>query len=91
MPAASDGARATTPTEQELQKLLARRLNVSPDAVPLDADLLEELPLDSFEVVAVIVEIEDAFPPVRIAESDADELRTLHDVAAYIDRQLGAP
>jgi acyl carrier protein len=85
-PASRDGGPGPTATERRLQEIAAQRLKVRPEEVPLDQDLLEELPLDSLDVAAVIAEVDDEFAPVRVAESPG-ELRTLRDVAAYIDRE----
>lgn len=81
---------ALTHTEQKLQAIAASRLQVTPEEVPLDQSLLDDLGLDSFDVVAVILEIEQAFAPVSLADKSAQELRTLREVAAYVDRQLAA-
>lgn len=80
---------ATTPTEQKLQAIVAPKLKVPPEQVPLDQSLFEDLSLDSFDMMAVILEIEETFAPVTIADKSAEELMTLHEVAVYIDRELG--
>jgi acyl carrier protein len=78
-----------TPTERKLQAIVAPKLRVSPEQVPLDKSLLEDLNLDSFDLMTVILEIEEAFAPVTISDKSAEELLTLRDLAAYIDRELG--
>ena len=78
-----------TPTEEKLQAIVAEKLQVAPEQVPLDQSLLDELGLDSFDVMAVILEIEAVFAPVTVSDKSAEELRTLRDVAAYIDREIG--
>lgn len=80
---------ATTPTEQKLQAIVAPKLKVPPEQVPLDQSLFEDLSLDSFDMMAVILEIEETFAPVTIADKSAEELMTLREVAVYIDRELG--
>jgi acyl carrier protein len=77
----------TTPTELKLQAIVAPRLKLLPEQVPLDQSLVEELSLDSFDVMEVILEIEETFAPVSIADKSAEELMTLRDVAQYIDSQ----
>ena len=77
-----------TPTEQKLQTIVAHKLRVSPVQVALDQSLLDELGLDSFDLIEIILEIEEAFPPVELSDKSANELTTLHEVAAYIDEQL---
>lgn len=81
-------SQAQTATERALQAIVAAKLQVKPDQVSLDQSLVEDLGLDSFDVVTVIVEIEQRFPPVTLSEKSADHLRTLRDVAAYIDHAM---
>ena len=78
----------TTPTEQKLQAIVAPRLKLLPEQVALDQSLVEDLSLDSFDVMEVILEIEETFAPVSIADKSAEELMTLRDVAHYIDSEL---
>jgi acyl carrier protein len=77
-----------TPTELKLQRLVAARLKVEPERVPLDQSLTDDLGLDSFDVMGVILEIEEAFSPATLSDEAAQELKTLRQVAAYLDRQL---
>jgi len=79
----------TTPTEQKLQAIVAPRLKLLPEQVALDQSLVEDLSLDSFDVMEVILEIEETFAPVSIADKSAGELMTLRQVAQYIDSELG--
>ncbi|PYV11114.1 MAG: hypothetical protein DMG23_05265 [Acidobacteria bacterium] len=81
---------ATTLTEQKLQAIVGRKLKIGPEGVPLNQSLLEGLGLDSIDAMAVILEIEQEFAPVTFSERAAEELKTLRDVASYIDRQMGA-
>jgi acyl carrier protein len=79
----------STPTEQKLQAIVAPRLKLLPEQVPLDQSLVEDLSLDSFDIMEVILEIEETFSPVSIADKSAEELMTLRDVAHHIDSELG--
>ncbi len=79
----------STPTEQKLQAIVAPRLKLLPEQVPLDQSLVEDLSLDSFDIMEVILEIEETFAPVSIADKSAEELMTLRDVAHHIDSELG--
>jgi acyl carrier protein len=81
---------ATTLTEQKLQAIVGRKLNIRAERVPLNQSLLEGLGLDSIDAMTVILEIEKEFAPLTFSEKAAEELRTLRDVASYIDRQQSA-
>jgi len=79
----------STPTEQKLQAIVAPKLKLLPEQVALDQSLVEDLSLDSFDIMEVILEIEETFAPVSIADKSAEELMTLRDVAHHIDSELG--
>jgi acyl carrier protein len=78
---------AATPTEQKLQAIIAKKLQVALEQVPLDQSLTEDLGLDSLDMMAVILEIEKVFAPISVLDKSAAELKTLSEVAAYIDRE----
>jgi acyl carrier protein len=75
-----------SPTEAILQEIVAAKLKIRADNVPLDESLLQDLGLDSFDLVEVVLEIELRFPSVSLMDKSADEFQTLRDVADYIDR-----
>ena len=79
-----------TPTELRLQIIAAEKLKIDSSKVPLDQSITDDLGLDSFDILAVILEIEQAFPPVTLSDEAAQNLKTLREVAAYIDEQLTA-
>ncbi|MGH9346821.1 MAG: acyl carrier protein [Vicinamibacterales bacterium] len=75
-----------TATERALRRIVASHLRVSPELVDLDQDLLEESGLDSVDVTTVLLEIEEAFAPLSLSDSEARRIRSLRELAAYIDR-----
>jgi len=77
-----------TPTEQKLQIIVSQKLRVAPGLIALDESLLDDLGLDSFDLIDIVLDIEEAFPPVELSDKSANELSTLQEVAAYIDAQL---
>lgn len=79
---------AITRTEQELQGIVARRLEIELFQVDLDANLLGDLGLDSFDLIGVVLEIETSFHPVSLGNKSAEEIKTLRELATYIDDEL---
>ena len=79
-----------TSTESKLQQIVAAKLKVDPAQVSLDQSFIEDIGLDSFDVMALILEIEEAFPSISLATDEAQALKTLRQVAAYIDKQATA-
>ncbi len=78
-----------TDTERQVRAIVARKLNMDPEQIPLGESLLEGLGLDSFSIMTLVLEIEESFPSVNLSDQAILELPTLSDVAAYIDRALG--
>jgi len=80
-----------TPTESKLQQIVAAKLKVKPEQVPLDKSFIEDIGLDSFDLMSIIIEIEEVFPHISLAADEAQALKTLKEVAAYIDHQKRLP
>ncbi len=77
-----------TATERKLQQIVAPKLRCAPEEVPLDKPLLKELELDSFDLMEVVLQIENAFSSVIISDRSAEELSTLREIATYIDTHM---
>jgi len=73
---------------RRLQEMIGPKIGFAPAEVPLDSDLMNELGLDSMDVVSVITEIEEVFAPVTLREQDAAKIKTLRQLAAYLTEQL---
>ncbi len=73
--------------EKKLQDMVAERIHVSADKIDLDQSLLEDMGLDSFEIVGLVMEIEEAYPGVSFEDQSAADIGTLREVAEDIRRQ----
>ena len=62
---------------------------VAPEALKPTANLVSDLNLDSIDRTELLVLAEDAFN-LKISDEDAFKMKTLGDVAAYIDKKLSA-
>jgi acyl carrier protein len=61
-----------------------------PAAVDPDADLRDELDLDSMDELTMITRVGERLG-VEIPEADYPQLRTLDDAVAYLAGRVGAP
>lgn len=80
----------TTVTEQQVMAIVARRLQVPPEKVPLDEPIMDGLGLDSFDAMEVVLEIEEAYEHITLTDASARDLTTLREVAEHIDRTAPA-
>ena len=72
---------------ERLRGLMAEQLGVEPGEMTPDANILEDLGADSLDVVEMVMAIEDAFD-IEIADDDAEAMRTVGDVEAYVAKRL---
>ena len=87
----SVGVNESTESVQALclrvRALIAEQLGVEPGEMRPDANILEDLGADSLDVVEMVMALEDAFD-IEIADEDAESMRTVGDVEAYLTKRL---
>ncbi len=69
--------------KEELKALIAQQLNVDPDRIGDDTDIVEDLGADSLDVVELLMTFEDQYG-VTIPDEDVLKLKTVEAAAAYI-------
>ena len=72
---------------EKLRGLMADQLGVERSEMRLDSDILEDLGADSLDVVEMVMAIEEAFD-LEIDDADAESMRTVGDVEAYVVKRL---
>ena len=69
---------------EKIKELLAKQLRIDIDTIADDSNIIEDLGADSLDVVEMLMAIEDD-PGVIISDDDAVRLKTVRDVADYIE------
>ncbi|MFR5864113.1 MAG: acyl carrier protein [Candidatus Woodwardiibium sp.] len=69
---------------EKIKELLAKQLRIDIDAIADDSNIIEDLGADSLDVVEMLMAIEDDLG-VIISDDDAVRLKTVRDVADYIE------
>ncbi|GEM_PF-184402 len=69
-----------------LKHIIVDKMNLKWDNVPSDASLVDDLGVDSLEMVEIVMEIEDEFG-VSIPDSKVGELNTIPALVAYLNEQ----
>jgi len=72
---------------EKLRALIADQLGVERSDMRSDSDILEDLGADSLDVVEMVMAIEEAFD-LEIDDADAEAMRTVGDVEAYVVKRL---
>lgn len=68
----------------ETKALLAKKLNLAEDKVTDETKIVEDLCFDSLDTVEMLMTLEEEFN-ITIKDEDAMKLKTLGDVAAYLE------
>ncbi len=73
---------------EQLKDLLVEQMSLNPDSITLDAELVNDLGLNSLEMADMVVICEDKFD-ITFAEEDLPGLMTIGDIVKYIDDKTG--
>ena len=72
-----------TNINQTVVAILADTVHRDPSEITPDCGLIEDLNLDSLEMVELAMELEDVFA-LPIPDEDVDKLKTVGDIQTYI-------
>jgi len=70
----------------QVEKILADKLNVDPQKIGLDSQLINDLGMDSFGSIEVVFELEEKFD-LKIPDQDIVQAKTVKDIIDYIAGQ----
>ena len=72
---------------EKIQKIISEELCVEQDRITLQADFLEDLEMDSLDVVEIIMILEDEFG-VEIPDDEIEGIKTVEDLVNYLANKL---
>ncbi len=70
----------------KVKELIVKQLAVAEDQVTPDAKFIEDLNADSLDIVELIMALEEEFNS-EIPDEEAENLKTVGDVIAYIENK----
>jgi acyl carrier protein len=68
--------------ETKVREIISEQLGVSADEVTPEASFIEDLGADSLDIVELVMALEEQY---GISDEDAEKIRTVKDVVAYIE------
>ena len=71
-----------------VMKVIVEHLGVYPDKVTPQASFIDDLGIDSLDVVELVMALEDEFG-VEIPDDEAEKIRTVQDAISYIGSAKG--
>ena len=72
---------------EKVREILCDQLEIDPDEVTLDTDLVKDLGADSLDLVDVVMSLEDEFDK-EIPDEDVEKIKTVGDIVSYIENSL---
>ena len=74
--------------EEKVRRLIAEKLGIKPEEVRPEAAFLEDLGVDSLDLVELIMTMEDEFG-ITIPDDEVEEIRTVQGAVDYIQTRSG--
>ena len=72
----------------KLKALIAEQLGVDEDTITLEATFVEDLGVDSLDLVELSMALEDEFGIEEMAEEDMANIKTVGDLVEYLGKHL---
>ncbi|QSE97461.1 acyl carrier protein [Fulvivirga lutea] len=70
-----------------ITKILVDKLGIAETEVTPDANFIKDLGIDSLDYAELVMEFEQTFN-IRIPDEDAEQLQTINQAVAYIDKKM---
>ncbi len=72
---------------EKVKEILCDQLDIDPDEVTLDSNLVDDFGADSLDLVDFVMTLEDEFDK-EIPDEDIDNIKTVGDIVSYIENSL---
>jgi acyl carrier protein len=70
----------------KVKDIIVEQLGVDPDKVKSEASFIDDLGADSLDIVELVMAMEEEFD-IEIPDEDAEKLKTVQDVASYLEKK----
>ena len=70
---------------EKVRDMLAKQLNLKPDTITLESDVVKDLWADSLDVVELLISLEDDYG-ISIPEDDIVNVKTVKDIVDMIEK-----
>lgn len=71
----------------QIKELLAKQLRLDVNTIEDETNIIEDLGADSIDIVEMLMALEENFG-ITVSDEEAINLRTIKDVADFIERKL---
>ena len=74
----------STEIPAKVKEVIVEQLGVDPEKVKPEASFIDDLGADSLDIVELVMAMEESFE-IEIPDEDAEKLKTVQDVADYLN------
>ena len=71
-------------TFEKIRALLAEQLDIDPEKIEMDSDIMTDFEADSLDVVDMVMTLEDEFG-VEVPDEQIENFHTVGDVVRYVE------
>ena len=72
--------------QEKIKYIIVEQLGVDPEKVKPEATFIDDLGADSLDIVELVMAMEEEFD-LEIPDEDAEKLKTVQDVASYLEKK----
>ena len=69
---------------EKIVSMMCEQFDLTPDVISEETSFVDDLGIDSLDVVELVMELEDAFGMDEIPEEDLKKMRTVGDLVDYV-------
>lgn len=77
---------ASVSLNPKVRDIIVEQLGVDAEKVKVEASFIDDLGADSLDIVELVMAMEEEFD-LEIPDEDAEKLRTVGDVASYLEKK----
>ncbi len=70
-----------------VRECVVEQLDIDPELIEMDSDLMQDLNADSLDAVEIIMAIEEGFG-LEIPDVDAEKFRSVRDMVEYVEARV---
>lgn len=68
----------------KIVEMMCEQFDLTPDVISEETSFVDDLGIDSLDVVELVMELEDVFGMDEIPEEDLKKMRTVGDLVEYV-------
>lgn len=70
---------------ENVQKMLAEQLDISPDKITLQSEIVKDLGADSLDVVELLMRLEEEFG-ITLPDGEMENIKTVQDIIDMLEK-----